>query len=343
MKGILAVDPWLSGSRLGIYTGETARKMDETRLITVTLGPGEDPFAEYETLTGSTPDIVVIPGGSYRPSRPGSYWLNDALANDASYSDFWHPRNQMTIIAYRYCLEKKVPGVVLEPMNTAELLDEATFSGVEDYTRRGVFYALPQRIAWDLVCERLGKPTKDVSGVSVYLGDECCVSCHKSGRILDTSDPIMGEGPFGFRSVGTLPATAFLALIERGGLGERPHKKLKEESGAYSYAGREVDSPALLEETAMAGDPGALTGLSGMTYQVSKEIGRGVAALSGRVDAIALCGPGAALRSLTLGIKSRVSKWGKVMVFEEDLIIPALVKEGIEVLMGKSPKKYLPR
>lgn len=340
MKSVLAIDPGYHGFRVGIYCGVPDPELAVTNTVVKSLSAGENPFETFWELTGTIPSIVVIPGGSYRPSRAGCYWLSGDMANEASYIDFFHPRNQTTIMAYRYCLEKEIPGLVVEPMNTADLVDEATFSGVKDYWRRGVFYALPQRVAFQLAAERAGKRVKNFAGITVYLGEETCVSAHRGTKVIDTSDPIMGEGPFGLRSAGTLPATAFVDFMARGGLGERPVRRLKEESGLLAYLKRTSLDLSELEKAFQDGQDDVVNAVNSMAYQVAKEIGRQLVSLQGQADSIILCGEGAGLEPLVLGIKSRVSKWAEVCVFSQDLVIPSLVKEGINALNGKRIKKY---
>ncbi|QUL98911.1 MAG: hypothetical protein IMF26_02225 [Candidatus Fermentithermobacillus carboniphilus] len=337
MKTVVAVDPGFSGTRLFFYSfDERYPALDTGKTRVEILRPGEDPFSRLDRVNVTPPDVVVLPGGSYRPSPPGVYRLSDTLASDASCIAPWHPRNQMTIMAYRYCLHKKIPGIVVEPMNSAELLDEAVLSGYPAYKRRGCFYAVPQRAAWEHWVSRHRETGRDLSGITVYLGEEACVSAHKGTRVVDTSDPIMGEGPYGWRSAGTLPATAFISYMHEGGLGERPLRKLKEDSGVYGYARNSAGTVESLVEALTKGDEKAVSGVVGMAYQVSKEIGRQTAALSGKIDVVVVCGPLVVLRDLVDGISRRVSKWAPVEVVREDLVPPVLIKEGIDVLMGKS-------
>lgn len=338
MNRVLAIDPGFRQIRIGSYVYENQDKeLDDAKISVETCKPCEDPFSRYEKSRG-LPDIVVIPGGCYRPSESGSYRLSESIARDAAQIDSWHPRNRVTVMAYRYCTEKGIPGVVVEPMHSAKLSDEALFSGYRDYKRRGVFYALPQREAWACAAREAGLSLEKMRGVSVYLGDEVSVSAHCGTRVVDTSDPVKGEGPFGFNSAGTLPAIGFLSFMAGKGSDGKLLTNLKSKAGLRAYAGVAAKDVETLISFAEKGEQNILRAISGMAYQVSKEIGRQVCALRGCIDTIVLCGPLASVDVLVEGIKMRVSKWAKVLVIAQDLVLPCLIREGIAALMGKCLK-----
>ena len=79
----------------------------------------------------------------------------------------------------------------------------------------------------------------------------------------------------------------------------------------------------------------------GMAYQVSKEIGRALAALKGRAGVIALTGPGGFRGPPYRGIEERVSKWGPVIrVPQDDCTRGTLVREGLSAIAAKRFLRY---
>lgn len=311
MSAVLALFAEFGVTRVGVSTG--------TREAHRTVAQGEDPFVQGEALAGEPVSVVVVAGG------------------DASYP--WHPCTRLEAEARRYAEDKRVPLVIVRPMDSGDLVAEARLSGHKHIERRGVFYAVPQTAAFERCADALSIPREAARIVAVYLGDEVAVSAYRGGRVIDTSDPVACEGPFGLRSVGTLPAVSFLAYVSRRGAdrdsdeAERLRQSLKEESGTYAIAG--VGSQDELVEALDDRRPDALLAVSAMAYQVAKEVGRQLAALGGKADAIALCGPGTSIEPLASGIRERVSKWAQVIVFRGDLVVPYLLREGIEYLSSK--------
>lgn len=308
MKTVLALDPGFRGTRTGIWdvTGH--------EIQTGFVPAGRDPFEAAQASLGIPPSIVVVPGGP--PGAP------------------WHPFSQTAEAARAYCSSADVPLIEVSPMCSADLPPEARLSGHGKWQRQGFFYAVPQRAAFEAAARTLGIPRDSARVVTIYLGDEVAVSAHDGDRVVDTSDPVTCEGPFGLTSAGTAPATAFVAWV---GAAKRPEEdirtELKARSGAYAYAGvQDIDS---LREALGRGERGALTAIAGMAYQVSKEAGRQIAALRGQVDAVALCGPGTSLDALVCGIEARLSKWCRVLSIRDDLTMLSLVREGIRVLSSK--------
>lgn len=318
MSVILALFAGYSGTDIGVFDAHagSGKPPDLTAIVRRRVIAGEDPFLAGESLAGRVPAVVVVPGGP----------------NGAP----WHPLSRLEDEARSYCGRRGVPAVVVHPMTPVVLQPEARLSGYKEYERKGMLYELPQRAAFSRAVETFGLERGRARIITVYLGDETSVAAHLGESVIDASDPVSCEGPFGFTSAGTLPATAFISFVSREGADRGPgeaallRERLKSCSGALAYAGlSDIES---FSEALTAGEEGAVTGASGIAYQVAKEIGRETAALKGRVDAVVLCGPGASLRELVSGVRDRVEKWTKVLAIEDDLTIPCLIAEGLSYL-----------
>jgi butyrate kinase len=310
VKAVLALESGYLESRVGVSDGETASVQ--------AVAPGDDPFRVGEVLARGVPALVAVPAGPDPQIYP------------------WHPRNLAAVKAQAYCALRGIPCLVVGQGGPAELPSPARLSGRREYRRRGSFYDVPQTDALEQAVSSLGLDPAAASGITVYLGDEVSVSSHRGRSLVDTSNPAACEGPFGLTSAGTIPATAFVSYAASLGAGriegatERVKAKLKAGSGAYAYAG--VESFAALASALEAGHDGAVRGVRGMSYQVAKEVGRQFGALQGKVDFVAICGPGASLPLLASGIEDRVSKWTTVLTFTEDLTMRRLFMEGIGAL-----------
>ncbi|NLA60099.1 MAG: hypothetical protein GX863_03230 [Firmicutes bacterium] len=335
MTPVLSIDPGFSEVRVAalIAGGEAELR---------SLPPEDNPFEWFGRTYGSSPSGIVIAGGYYAQCPPGVYLIDEHMARDAMRLAPWHPRNRMTVRALEFCRGSGVPGVAVDPMSSAMLPEEAMLSGYPSHERRGVHYAFPERQAFLSACRSLGLDPDSTRGITVYLGDEVSVAAHDGPRVVATSDPIDCEGPFGFTSAGTAPATAFISWLERGKAGSCSRdeilKDLKAGSGVFAYAG--VGSMSELLGEIKRGNGEAVRAVRGMAYQVSKEIGRALAALKGRAGVIALTGPGVSVDLLIEGIEERVSKWSPVIRVPQDDCTRTLVREGLSAIAAKRFLRY---
>jgi butyrate kinase len=290
---------------------------------------------------GSSPSGIVIAGGYYALCSPGVYLIDERMAEDGMRVAPRHPRNRMTLSALRYCREHGIPGVAVDPMSSVTLPEEARLSGYPAFERCGVYYAFPERLAFSSACASCGLDPDSARGITVHLGDEVSVAAHDGPRVVATSNPVACEGPFGFTSAGTTPAVSFITWLESGGGGSSRDEileLLKARSGAFAYAG--VTSRRELLREIMRGNRDAVRAVGSMAYQVSKEIGRAMAALKGRAEFIALTGPGASLDLLVKGIEERVAKWSPVVRVLHDDCMRALVREGLAAITTKHYLRY---
>ncbi len=335
MTSVLGIDPGFSEVRVAVLSSNGQAVLD-------TLSPEVNPFRWFEDRYGSHPAGVVIAGGYYAPCSPGVYRINERMAEDAARLFGWHPRNRATVGAFRYCRDCGIPGAAVEPMSSVALSPEARLSGHPDWERPGVYYAFPERASFLSACASLGLDPSVARGITVYLGDEVSVAAHRGMTIVATGDPIACEGPFGFASVGTLPATSFVEWLEAGGeragLQDDIRERLKARSGVFAYAGAATLGD--LSRELYGDNRDAIRAVMGMAYQVSKEIGRAMAALKGAAEMIVLTGPGVSLDLLVSGIEERVAKWSRVVRVPEDYCMRALVEEGRAALFSKSLKAY---
>lgn len=319
MRTVAAIDPGYLCTRVGMYFLERD-DFDPSRIVVESAEDVAGALARARALSGGTLDIVALPGGPLKSGIRGTYWLSEEIAKDASHIDAFHPRNK-ALAGLASLLMDDEKAIVVEPMNSAELKPEARLSGIKDYPRRGIFYAVPQLELFRRVCAARDLEIENAKVITVYLGEESCVSAHHGVTVVDTSDPVLGEGPSGLSAAGTLPATAFISEIVRGTFSSTAsvEEALKTRCGLLGYRsrGRSRD------------------GVECVAYQVAKEVGRQACALGGTVDVVALTGPGASIPELRDLICSYVEPWFPVDIVAEDLVTETLIREGVFVLCGR--------
>ncbi|HHY76415.1 MAG TPA: hypothetical protein GX500_06580 [Firmicutes bacterium] len=334
MRWVLCIDPGFSEVRVAALS-ETG----EGELCS--LSPETDVFDWALRKYGTHPESVVIAGGRYAPCPAGPYLIDERMAEDARRFSPWHPRNRMTVRVFEYCTSRGIPGVAVDPMSSAFLPEKAQLSGHPAWERRGVYYAFPALKAFSAACKSMGLDTQSARGVVAYLGDEVSVSAHDGLSVVETSDPVDCEGPYGFTSAGTAPATAFVSWLHERHAGDSLDETvelLKFRSGAFAYAG--VPSISGFLEKLAKGDGPAVRAVRGMAYQVAKEIGRALAALKGKADAIVLTGPGVSAEPLAAEVEDRVAKWCTVVRVPHDGCMRMLGIEGFSAVVSNRFVRY---
>lgn len=333
---VLAVDLGRRHGKVGFFGGSG-------EMIQKKIPAGPDFLEQAAALMGSPPGILMIPGGSYRPpdgltgpdSFPEVFPVDETVARLARESeDSWYPRNVLAQMAWEYSVRTGCKAFAVGTMRGAPLAGEAQFSGLPGYSRRAVYHALEHRAAIRAAGEINRSDLRGKNLILVYSGEETSVACYARGAVVECTDPLAGEGPFGFQAAGTLPATALVDAFFENVLGDKPEEVLSCGSGVLAYA--ETADEEELERLVENGDEKALRALCGMAYQISKEIGRAVATLSGRVDFIILAGPAFSLNEVVNFVGSRVGKWAPVLVVGGELVIPVLLREGLRKVEGES-------
>lgn len=308
MTAILLLDPGYLRTRIAVL-GEGSRDIRE-------VPAGADPFAAAEELVRGQVSVVVLPGGPRADLHP------------------WHPRNVALAGAKAYCEAKGIPLVVARPDGEGVLPPRARLSGFPGCFREPTCYGIPEVLACEMAAKSIGVSPYAARIVVAYLDEEVSVSARVGGALVDSSDPAACEGPFGLTSCGTAPATAFVSYVSSSGVPvPELRDKLKRRSGAFGLAG--VSSLDELNEALESGREEAKRAVEGMAYQVAKEIGRQLSALSGKVDCVCLCGSATSISLLIQCIEHRVEKWAKLVILRDDLVMRALELEGWRALSTK--------
>lgn len=233
---------------------------------------------------------VVGRGGFLAPLPGGAYQVSEAMLAElrvAAHGE--HASNLGAFMAVEFAAAHGCPALVVDPVATDELMDEARVTGLPFISRRSIFHALGQRGAAREAARRLGVDYATGRFVVAQLGGGVSVGAHREGRVVDVTNALDGEGPFTAERSGALPLLPLLALIESG---ERTPAGLRAEltrnAGLKAHLGtsdlREVE--ARIE----TGDEAARLVFAALAYNVAKSLASMAPALEGRVDAVVLTG-----------------------------------------------------
>lgn len=281
-------------------------------------------------------DAVVGRGGLLHPLKSGAYVVNDDMLSDlreARYGE--HASNLGAFLAHEISLlyQTRIGALVVDPVVVDEMDEVARVSGLPGTCRKSLFHALNQKAVARRVSRELGKPYESTRLVVAHMGGGVTVGAHREGRVVDVNDGLFGDGPMSPERAGGLPSIQLINLCFQPGMTlERISRRLVGEGGFVAHLGT---NDFLEIQRRAATDAYASLIVDAFAYQVAKEIGKGVAVLSGKVDAIVLTGGLARSESLCSKIRARVDKFGMVVVYPGEDEMLALVEGALRVLEGQ--------
>jgi len=278
---------------------------------------------------------VVGRGGLLRPLAGGTYAVTDAMCDDLKQSRYGeHASNLGALLARRLSIRNNVPCFVVDPVTTDEFDSASRLSGVPGIERKCRNHALSIKAAARRAAERMGKALQETRLVVAHLGGGVSVAAVRGGRIVDSTDALLGEGPFSPERAGTVPIAGMLALCLDGGK-TKPEivRLLSRESGLKGYlgTGRLPDVFRMIDQ----GNAEARRVLDAMVLQTAKWIGAMAAVLVSRPDAILLTGGMAHSERFVTEITSYVSSLAPIQVFPGSLEMEAMAQGAFRVLNGE--------
>lgn len=280
-------------------------------------------------------DAVVGRGGLVEPIDSGTYAINDRMLQDLIRASAQvHASSLGGIIAAEIGEMAGIPSYVVDPVVVDELAQVAKLSGIPGIERSSVFHALNQKAVARRCAADMGMKYEDGRFIIAHMGGGISVGAHRYGRVIDVNDGLCGEGPFSPERCGGVP---LMPLIDMCFSGAYTHTEMRnllvKTGGMYAYLG--INDLRKCEKLIREGDEYAALVLESMAYQVSKEIGAMVAALEGRVDAIALTGGLAYSTRFTGCIRQYTGLIAPVKIYEGEDEMLALTQGALRVLRGE--------
>ena len=350
MKKILAIN-------LGATSTKCAYYEDETCVAQESIVHSTHELSELETIADQVPlrmsavknwaaeqgidfaqlDAFVSRGGVTRPVPGGVLAINEAMVEEALGGTYgFHPCGIGLKIAYDLTQGTDALALVVDSPVTDELEDVARFSGLAEVQRTPRCQALNAKaVAKDFAREQ-GKTIKDVSLVVATMGGGTSVLALKQGRIVDTNDGLLGEGPFSTNRCGGVPLGPVIEMCYSGKYSfEEMMHHINGDAGFIAYL--ETGDVRKIEERMAEGDTYAEAVLDAFCYQVAKEIGAMATVLEGQADAVVLSGGMAYSDFIVEHISRRVAFIAPVVVYPGGDEMAALWLGAWEALNGTTP------
>lgn len=349
----MAIDPGSTSTKVAVYWNDKLIKgiMDHPRHVLDTFScifdqkPMRYSFIDNWLDTQGFSNLpfcsVIGRGGLIRPVPGGVYAVNPSMITDLTMGvNGQHASNLGGLLAYDFAERFHCPAFIADPVVVDEMSPEAKLSGLSGLERKSIFHALNQKAMARKTAEKLGRSYGDLNLIVAHLGGGISVGAHLRGRVVDVNDALSGDGPYSPERTGGLPVSGIASLIRSGSLTpDTLEKTAAGKGGIFSYLG--ITDIRELIVRLKNGDEKAQLVLTGMIYQIAKEIGGLAAALNGEVDAIVITGGMAHSSDITARIIEKIRFIAPVYIEPGEHELEALIHSARRVMEKKEvPRTY---
>jgi butyrate kinase len=345
---ILVINPGSTSTRVALFLGSepavsrtlehAGRELSAADGIMGQLDMREEAVRAFlEENRISEADAVAGRGGLLRPLPGGTYRVSPAMCRDLEGGRHGeHASNLGPVLAARFGEKLAAPAYIVDPVTVDEYEDASRISGVPGIERKSRTHALNIKSVSRRCAGEMGKDLERTTFVVAHLGGGISVCALAGGRIVDSTDALLGEGPFSLERAGSLPLAGLVDLCFDRGLSKREVLSLLARgSGFKGYLG--VDRLTGVLDRIEAGDGRASLIFDAMVRQTVKWIGAMTALVGGRPDAVILTGGMVNSRRLADAIRARVEPLAEVRAYPGEFEMEALAQGVLRVLQGGEP------
>ncbi len=284
--------------------------------------------------------IVVGRGGLVKPCESGIYRVTEQLKKECRAGiQGKHACNLGSLIADSIAQEVGLkeayiadPGIVDERPEVAKISGHPVFDLNAEY-EGVIWHCLNQKMTAKLYSREKGKKYEDLNLIIAHMGGGVSVGLHSHGKVIEVNRALCGLGPFSPTRCGSINSSKLIEVCFSGKYTkEQIIKMITAEGGFVAYLG--TNDAYEVETKALAGDEKCKLYSDAFCYQVSLEISRLAAAVSGNVDAILLTGGIAYSKPWMDQIKEKVQWIAPVTVYKGENEMLALAMCGKEILDG---------
>lgn len=284
-------------------------------------------------------DAFVGRGGGMVACLGGVYEINTAILKDciAAASGVPHPAMLAPQICRRLADKYGVPAYTVNSPDTDELQTLARVSGLKGLYRQSHCHCLNQKEVAYRFCRENGLKYSETDLIVAHLGGGASVTVHHNGRMIDTSDSLIGDGPMTPTRAGILPNSIVFKMAysdEYRNSMIKLENKLIREGGLIDHLGTS-DMQEIVRRIEEENDEYARTIVDGMIYQFAKTIGEYSVVLRGKYKAILITGGVARNKYVTDRITQYVDWIAPVHVFPGELEVAALAAGAYRALIGE--------
>lgn len=170
--------------------------------------------------------------------------------------------------------------------------------------------------------------------VICHLGSGVSIATHKDGKVIDVTNGLDGDGPFGLDRLGTLPHGDLIRLIQNGEQSlESLLAMIDGFGGMRAHLG--TNNALDVEKRIDDGDVKAREVYEAMVFQVAKGIGAASAAMGSAPDAIIITGGMAYSKRFENEIMKYISWIAPVRIMPGEDEMNALLRRACDALKGR--------
>lgn len=299
---LLIINIGASSTKLAIYDHETERVAETIRHSSQDLAPFEKLWDQLEFRRETVQSFlrkhhidvlelaaIVSRGPVVKPLESGVYTISQDMLTDAQNGQYGvHPCGLGCEIAFDLS-EGNIPCYTVDPPCVDEMIDVARITGLPDLSRVSFFQALNHKAKGREYASKVGKTYEEMNLIVTHLGSGISVASHQKGKVIDVTNGLAGDSPFGLDRVGTLPAEAWATYCLEKQLSQDDLRQIINGGGgmmAHLGTNNAIEVESMIE----SGNHHAELIFEAMAFHVGKGIGSAAAALSGKPDAIIITG-----------------------------------------------------
>lgn len=272
-------------------------------------------------------------GGILRPIRGGTYQVNDAMLYDLKTNAYGeHVSNLGAILAYDIAENLNIQAYIVDPPVVDEMQKIAKYTGIPKIERASIFHSLNHRHAGRIAAKQIGAAYSSLKLISIHIARGITIASHHSGKIIDVTNGVDGEGPFTIDRSGSVPLKGFLNYISEqySSVEDFDWNQLQQAGGLKAYL--HTEDPAIIRSRLLQGDPHTKEIIESQAYQIAKEIGAMSTVLHGEVDGIVFTGKINENDFVIDAIIPRINWIADVMVFPGKNDLEAMNEGVLEIL-----------
>ena len=287
----------------------------------------------------STIDAFIGRGGGMVGCSGGVYEINTTMLRDCikAAAGVPHTANLAPQICRKIADKYGVKAFTVNSPDTDELQEIARVSGLKGLYRQSHCHCLNQKEVAYRFCKEKGLKYEETDLLVAHFGGGCSITVHHNGKMIDTSDSLIGDGPMTPTRAGILPNSVVFKMAYSKdypsmiGL----ETKLIREGGLIDHLGTS-DIQEIERRIVEENDEYAKLIIEGMAYQFAKAIGEYSVVLKGKFEAILLTGGVARSERIMDIVRSYVDWIAPVYVYPGELEVAALAAGGYRALIGEA-------
>ncbi|MEW5736742.1 MAG: butyrate kinase [Thermodesulfobacteriota bacterium] len=345
---ILAINPGSTSTKVALFEGDGALAHKTLSHSDQVLSKSKRVLEQLDMRIGAIQEfleenrIVLVHavagrGGLLRPLPGGTYRVNETMLRELAEARYGeHASNLGPLLASHFGGKFGTPAFIVDPISVDEFEPCSRISGVPGIERQCRVHALNIKAVARRRALEMGRALEDTRFVVAHLGGGISVCALAGGRIVDSTDALLGEGPFSMERSGTLPLAGLIDLCFDKGLSKEDVRSLLSRgSGFTGYTGCGRFMAAL--ERIEGRDTLPSLVFEAMVRQTIKWIGAMMALCKGKPDAVILTGGMANSKYLIDAISACIGPFAEVISYPGEFEMEALAEGVLRVLQKREP------